>query len=203
MTGCLPTIPRSRRFPARLPSLETRRLVLRPPQRRDAMAIASALGDFAVARMLPRVPFPFFRQDAHDWLSGMREGVGANGFAFAVVLDDEMVGVVGFDRAENGFRLFYWLARSYWGQGLMSEAVSAALIWAFDAGAAAVVESGVLADNPASLALQRRLGFQVTGLEEMFTLARNACVNRIETRLAKADFRPAAGGVPAAYRHVV
>ena len=51
--------------------------------------------------------------------------------------------------------------------GLMSEAVSAALVWYFAAVPDGVVHSGVLSDNAASMRLQQKLGFAVVGLGEV------------------------------------
>ncbi len=56
------------RRPGPCPVIATARLVLRPHRPSDAEAIAQSLGDFAVTRMLARVPAPYDRQDALDWL---------------------------------------------------------------------------------------------------------------------------------------
>ena len=183
--------------------LETRRLLLRAPQRTDAASIARALSDYEVSRMLARVPSPYLPEDATDWLSGLSHGLGDECFAFMLVCDGEVVGNVGFDWRERGLEIGYWLARAHWGQGLMSEAVSAALIWYFEAVPGGEILSGVLSDNPASLRLQEKLGFAVTGLSEIFSLARNASQRRIETRIDATCFTPVAAAMPAAYRHVL
>jgi RimJ/RimL family protein N-acetyltransferase len=46
-----------------------------------------------------------------------------------------------------------------------------------------VVHSGVFADNPASLRLQEKLGFRMTGCSEVFSFARNTMVTHVETML--------------------
>ena len=132
-----------------------------------------------------------------------RTSAGGDSFAFAVTLEGTPIGCVGFDRRADGLEIGYWLDRRYWGRGLMSEAVSAALIWSFAAQPGGFVRSGVLSDNPASLRLQQKLGFTVVGMSEAYPLARSRSQPRIETRLDAAAFRPVPGGVPAAYRHVV
>ena len=55
-------------MPGPCPVITTERLVLRPHKLSMRPAIAESLGDFKVARMLARVPQPYDRQDALDWL---------------------------------------------------------------------------------------------------------------------------------------
>ena len=190
-------------MPQRLPALETRRLVLRAPRAADADAIAAGLADYEVARMLLRVPRPYFRQDALDWIGGRPNGIGEAGFAFAVTCEGNAIGVVHFDLRARGVELGYWLDRRCWRRGLMSEAVSAAVGWYFAAVRGGCIRSRVLSDNAAALRLQRKLGFAVTGLSETFALARNCSQPLVESQLDADGFIPVAGSAPAAYRHVV
>lgn len=173
-----------------LPVLSTGRLVLRAPLDIDAPALAAGLSDYAVASMLARVPAPYLLADAVDWLASMTRGRSAEGFAFAVTLDGKAVGVVGFDWRGTDLHVGYWLARSYWGRGIMSEAVSAALSWHFAEEPGGTLVSGVFTDNRASLALQNRLGFAITGLGEVFCQARNRSQSHIETMVDAARFVP-------------
>lgn len=180
---------------AALPRLATRRLVLRAPALADADAIAESLADYAVASMLARVPSPYLRQDAVDWLETMPEGIGEGGFAFAVTVAEVPVGIVGFDRRDTGLQVGYWLDRRHWRRGIMSEAVSAALSWYFEREPDAVLGSGVFTDNRGSLALQNKLGFAITGLGEIFSVARNRSHSHIETMIDARRFIPIADQV--------
>jgi RimJ/RimL family protein N-acetyltransferase len=45
------------------------------------------------------------------------------------------------------------------------------------------VHSGAFSDNPASLRLQEKLGFRMTGCSEIFSFARNTMVVHIDTAL--------------------
>lgn len=175
----------------RIPVITTQRLVLRAPRLADADAIAESLGDFAVARMLARVPSPYFREDAVDWLEAQDEGVGPDGCAFAVTRGDRLVGVIGFDIRAGEPHFGYWLGRPHWRRGLMGEAASAVLAWYFEEAPNGILRSGVFTDNPASLALQRKLGFAETGLSEIFCVARNCSQRHVETMLDVARFRRA------------
>ena len=46
------------------------------------------------------------------------------------------------------------------------------------------VHSGVFVDNPASLKLQEKLGFRITGCTEVYSFARNTMVPHVETVLS-------------------
>lgn len=168
--------------------IETTRLVLRPHRLSDAGAIADACADHEVNRMLTRVPVPYHRQDALEWLLRLTVGEGRNR-VYAITPDGEThIGVVALELRGGCWHLGYWLDRSAWGKGHMSEAVRAVLETFFDAAPDETVFSGVFADNPASLRIQQKTGFTITGCKEIFSLSRNRMVPCIETRLRGADF---------------
>ncbi len=173
--------------------LITRRLTLRPPLEVDADDVALHLSNWNVTRMLARVPFPYDRQDALDWLKRC-ELAGDEKITFTIHRE-RLIGVVGIEDRGNGPVLGYWLAEQWWGQGYMTEAAGAVLGYFFAKRPEAKILSSVFADNPASLALQRRMGFQVTGGGEQFSSARQAMVGDIHTELTARQFTGCAGAV--------
>ncbi|MCF3641360.1 GNAT family N-acetyltransferase [Rhizobium sp. TRM95111] len=178
--------------PGPCPTLTTARLVLRPHRASDAEAIAQSLGDYQVARMLARVPVPYDRQDAAEWLNLVTTGF-IPGWAFAVTTGDDVhVGCVSIEMRGDAWHLGYWLNRFYWRRGYMSEAVRAVSGRFLMRVPGTDIHSGVFADNLASLKVQQACGFRVAGCGEIFSVARNALVPHIETRLSPGDFRPAA-----------
>ena len=178
--------------PGACPTISTARLLLRPHRASDADVIAQSLGDFQVARMLARVPVPYDRQDAAEWLNLVTAGL-LPGWALAVTTGDDVhIGCVSLERRGGEWHLGYWLNRFFWRRGYMSEAVHAAAGRFLMRMPGTEIHSGVFADNPASLKVQAASGFRVTGCGEVFSLARNAMVPHIETRLSPGDFRPAA-----------
>ena len=171
-------------------TLRTDRFILRQPQLGDAEAIARYLNDFEVAGNLARVPFPYHLSDARAWLRMRRPDLPPEETNFAIDLPDRgLVGQVGFHRGPGGPIIGYWLGRPFWGQGLMSEAVSASLDWLFSATRTDVVYSGVFHFNAASLAIQTKLGFIETGRSSLLCLARGAEVEHIDTELTRTRFQ--------------
>ncbi|WP_018235904.1 GNAT family N-acetyltransferase [Ensifer sp. BR816] len=175
--------------PGPCPVIETARLRLRPHRLSDAAAIAESLGDFQVSRMLARVPAPYDLEDAFDWLNRQTASVLPD-WTFALTTgDDVQIGCVGIELLKGEWHVGYWLNRFYWGKGLASEAVHAAVERFFRRMPDAVLHSGVFADNPASLKVQEKVGFRITGCSQIYALARNSMVAHIETRLTAEDLR--------------
>ena len=169
--------------PGPCPAITTARLALRPHRMSDADAIAQSLNDFQVSRMLARVSSPYDRQDAAEWLSVATTDL-FEGWALAITAGDDVhIGCVSFERRRGEWHLGYWLNRFYWRRGYMSEAVSAVLERFSRRMPETAVHSGVFADNPASLKLQEKLGFRMTGCSEIYSFARNTMVTHVETML--------------------
>lgn len=173
--------------------LVTRRLTLRPPIEFDADDIALHLANWNVSRMLSRVPFPFDRTDALEWIARCNSA-GNPDLAFTIHRE-RLIGAIGIAEMADRPRLGYWLAEDHWGQGLMGEALGAVLGHLFAKQPEISVNSTVLADNTASIRLQQRLGFRIVGAGESFSSARQALVPAIRTELAGAEFRGMAGKV--------
>ncbi len=175
------------------PVIRTARLTLRPHRIGDADAITGSLSDFAVTRMLARVPVPYHRQDALDWLVPRASGLlGDWALAITEGDDDVHIGTVGIELRHDRWHVGYWLNRYYWRRGFMGEAVAAALERFSRRMPGENIHSGVFVDNPASLKLQEKLGFRITGCAEVFSFARSTMVPHVETLLLPGDLRTSA-----------
>ncbi|WP_244475122.1 GNAT family N-acetyltransferase [Rhizobium sp. Leaf341] len=172
------------------PVIRTPRLTLRPHAFSDAPAIAASLCDHDVVRMLLRVPQPYHLGDAREWLQAEAHAGDA---WHAAITDkgDGHIGMVSIERQRNGWHLGYWLNRQAWGRGFMGEAAYALIEAFFRQRPECVLLSGVLADNAASLKVQAKLGFAITGISDVYVPARGRTVNRIETQLTRDGFAPA------------
>ncbi len=130
-------------FPERLrmpatPVLESERLVLRPLRQGDAPAIQRGFDDWEVVKHLnAKVPWPYPADGAATHLrEALAEIAARTKCLWAITLkggDDELIGVIdlwaddGLTRTQRGF----WLARPYWGSGLMTEAAERVTEFAF------------------------------------------------------------------------
>jgi RimJ/RimL family protein N-acetyltransferase len=141
--------------------IDTPRLKLRPTRRQVARRVADRAAHFDVARMTVRIPHPYTDEQAQGFITRMGE---PGRFAIEHA-QDGLVGVLGFHDTDRfgAPELGYWLGRPYWGQGLATEAVSAALVWARDEWGRKVVRAGHFADNDASANVLIKSDFLYTG----------------------------------------
>lgn len=170
-------------------TLHTRRLTLRQPVPADAERLARFLDNFAVAGNLSRVPYPYRLADAKAWLRTWRPDRPAGETGFTIDLPGEgLIGHVGFHQDQEGVVIGYWLGEPYWNRGLMTEAVAGALDWYFATTGAPTLASGVFHFNRASLAIQKKLGFNEIGISHRLCLARGEEVRHIDTELRREDW---------------
>jgi len=167
----------------------TPRLRLRPPVATDHAALALALGHWRVVRWLARVPFPYRTADAERFVAATAGDLAARRALPLLIFDrDGLAGCVWLDGLGAAPEFGYWLAPSRWGRGYATEAGRAALAFAFASLDAAAIRSGVFEGNDASMAVQRRLGFEISGTRSVFCLARGADLPHIDTVLTRERF---------------
>ena len=165
--------PRSVDFPA---SVDTERLILRPPVRDDASAMFSAYcQDAQVCRYMIWAPHDSLRSTLQfvDRCAALRE----HGKAFSYVLvsrgSGQLLGML--EARPEGTRVGfgYVLARAFWGQGLMPEAVQAMTRLAFAMPQCFRVDATCDVDNRASARTLEKSGFVREGLLARYTVHPN------------------------------
>jgi len=159
--------------------LTTERLCLRPPVAADAEAIFRLVNDWAVVRMLSRLPFPYPKPVADEWIvRAAEELAGGRAYHLAITGQEDgrelLIGCVGLrlDAQRRIGHLGYWVGRKFWGHGVATEAAGRLARWALANLDLDRIEAQVAADNTASAAVLRRIGFQAAGLGREPFLAR-------------------------------
>ena len=150
------------------PELRTVRLVLRPLEPADAPWIAREIARPEVIRMLTSPPYPYALAHAEEWVTQVRTKPGH----WVVEGDGAALGVITCSRDDRGEDLGYWLSRSAWGRGYMTEAARAVAADHFAAGAD-VLTSGYITDNPASARVLTKLGFAPAEVLQRWSNARD------------------------------
>lgn len=147
----------------------------------DFEALHKAVSDFDVVKMLASWPFP-----AEEELTRMRLNSDAakEGKVSAVIVDGVYAGGIGIVDDELG----YFLAKPYWGQGVMSTAVSLKIAEFFSDPKKTVLKSCVFQGNPASARILENNGFQFAKECRDFSKARNSEVIAIHYELLRADW---------------
>lgn len=165
--------------------LKTPRLVLRPPADRDAGPLARLLNNWNVVKDLSKAPYPYTLGDAEAFLDRIRQNETSLGQVFAIAMEDEFCGVISIAPERRGDNLGYWLGEPYWGRGIMTEAGSAVVAEYFRQPQNEVLCSGIVRGNGASLAVQRKLGFEVVGESRIACVARGTEMPGIDTELTR------------------
>ncbi len=168
--------------------LETKRLRLRPLRDDDAPAMARGVNNINVSRNLARVSFPNTLQQSQDFIALQRTFDPATKLCAITFrcAPDELIGVVGYEKNENGeFEFGYWLRECCWKLGIMTEAATALVTHAFTQTEISLLHSSYHLDNPNSGRILRRLGFIETHRAMSFSLAQNREVPVMKTRLTR------------------
>ncbi|MGZ3609543.1 MAG: GNAT family N-acetyltransferase [Ktedonobacteraceae bacterium] len=151
-----------------VPQLETKRLVLREMRPEDAEAIFGIFGDEEVMRYRDMLAFTHL-ESARQLIEQMRSHCELGeethwGITFKG--DDHVVGICGYSwhLGRQFGAIGYDLARHYWKQGIMTEAVQSLLRFGFEVRNLHRVEARVRLGNDASMRLLQKLGFQEEGV---------------------------------------
>ena len=94
----------------------------------DAKNLAEILSNRNILNNLrDGLPYPYTERDAVNYITAMLSADENDTFAYALTVDDKVVGSIGVFRQENihscTAELGYYLAQPYWGQGIMTEAI--------------------------------------------------------------------------------
>jgi len=155
--------------------LETERLLLRPPGRRDIPAIVPLANDYDVAKNLSKLPHPYTVVDAEAFVAQMEEKRAAGtDFTFVITRkpDGVVMGCIGLHLDDGTFEFGYWLGRPYWRLGYATEAARRLVAFAFDDLKAEYVWAGWFHDNPRSGNVLAKVGCQPKSFQKRFSLAR-------------------------------
>ena len=143
----------------------------------DAKDLAAALSNKKVQDNLrDGLPYPYTEQDGKDFISAMLSADENETFAFAITVDNTVIGSIGIFRQENIHRqtaeLGYYIAEEYWGKGIMTEAVKQICKYVFANSDIIRIYAEPFAYNVASCRVLEKAGFQYEG-----TLRSNAVKN--------------------------
>ncbi len=110
--------------------LRTERLLLRPFELSDVDDVLAYASDEEWSRYLQGIPSPYTRRNAEEFVA---RNLLRDQPAFAIVLNGTVIGGINIriDSRTEIAELGYGIAREHWGKGLMPEAASAVIDWAF------------------------------------------------------------------------
>lgn len=151
-------------------ALETDRLALRAFRAPDAAPLHALINDWRVCRTLAGVEYPYGMDKAEAWIAETSSQLAAGTGCHVAITGREngeemLLGGVGIrlDPAAREGRLGYWVGARFWGHGVATEAAGRMARWAMANLDLDRLTATVAVDNPASIAVLRRIGFRPAG----------------------------------------
>ncbi|HHW66469.1 MAG: [ribosomal protein S5]-alanine N-acetyltransferase [Epulopiscium sp.] len=122
------------------------------------------------------LPYPYTEKDAEEFITAMLSVDSSKTFAFAITLDDNVIGSIGIFRCDNihyrTAEMGYYIGESYWGKGYATSAVKQACKYVFEHSDIIRIFAEPFAHNVGSCRVLEKAGFQYEG-----TLRSNAVKN--------------------------
>jgi len=143
----------------------------------DAQDLAKILNNKKIHDNLrDGLPFPYTVSDAQAYISDMLSADRNEKYAWAITVNDVVIGNIGIFREGNVHRLTaeigYYIAEQYWGKGVITWAIKRACRYTFDNTDIVRIFAIPYAFNVASCRALEKAGFVYEG-----TLRKNAIKN--------------------------
>ena len=146
--------------------IETNRLQLIPLSDEHIPAVQAAAADRDIADTMISIQHPYPDGEAARYIANLEaDRTAGRAFAFAIRAneDDEFCGLIeirDIDREHEQAELSFWLARTAWGRGYMSEVLSAMLRFSFEDLELNRLYAHHMVRNPASGRVLEKNGFK-------------------------------------------
>lgn len=142
---------------------------LRKWREQDAFSIALYANNKKIADNLRNVfPFPYALDDAKQYVAMCTGGDEARQCVRAIVVNGEAVGSIGLFLKDDVYcksaELGYWLGEPFWGNGIVSDAISRICSMAFTQYDIVRIFAEPYADNTGSRRALEKAGFQLEAL---------------------------------------
>lgn len=157
-------------MPSNQPTLETRRLRLRPFGLADAAAVQRLAGAWEVAETTLLIPHPYPDGAAEAWIATHAPSWEA-GTAVTCAITQRatgtLVGCVGLtiDRETTSAELGYWIGVPYWNRGYATEAARALVQCGVEVLGLTLIHAQHFPRNPASGRVLEKIGMRCDGLQ--------------------------------------
>ena len=135
----------------------------------DASRLAEMLNNRNILNKLrDGLPYPYTETDAEEYINSMLMADKNKTFAFAITVDDKVVGSIGVFRCDNihsrTAEMGYYIGEPYWGCGLGTSAVTQVCTYIFENTDIIRIFAEPFAYNTASCRVLEKVGFQFEGL---------------------------------------
>jgi [ribosomal protein S5]-alanine N-acetyltransferase len=118
------------------PELSTHRLTLRKIRLDDVPALLKHVNNKSISDQIINIPYPYSEEDAIARMNFVLQGFkNKERYVFVITLkeNDELIGEIGLhlDKENNSAQFGYWIAETFRGKGIATEATAAILAFGF------------------------------------------------------------------------
>jgi len=153
-------------------NLTTKRLILRDLKLSDNKDIQNNVNNLKISKYLLVVPYPYSLKDAEWFIKDtIRKSKRKKRVSYQLGVEYKnnkgIIGVIGLTSIDNlngTAKIGYWLGEKHWRNGVMSEAVSEIINFAFKKLRLRKISVDAFIHNKASNGLLKKLGFKKEGV---------------------------------------
>ena len=113
------------------------------------------------------LPYPYTEKDAEEYITSVLSADKSKTFAFAITLDDKVIGSIGVFRCGNihsrTAEMGYYISEPYWGKGYATSAVRQTCRYVFENSDIIRIFATPFAHNAGSCRVLEKAGFQYEG----------------------------------------
>jgi RimJ/RimL family protein N-acetyltransferase len=174
--------------------LEGKQIVLRPVHRSDAPSICANAKDREIGRFT-HIPHPYRIQNAYDFIMQTHQRHRKRRVVALGVEEKESGRIIGMislfhiDRPNRHAEVGYWLGKKHWRRGIMAEAISLMLDYAFHEIKLVRVSARVFHPNTASAKLLEKSGFKLEARLRKIAFHRRQWYDDLCYGILKEEFR--------------
>lgn len=160
--------------------LTTERLIIREIGYSDLADLVREANDIDVSQYLLLMPHPYTEQDGRTFIemckSTARQDPRTEYFlGIELIKNHKLAGAIGLhqvDQFQGTAMMGYWLGKSHWRKGYMTEAVDRMIQFSFESLVLRRLNVEAYVENKGSLKIIKRVGFRLEGLSRR----RNRCL---------------------------
>lgn len=176
-----------------LPQLTTDRLILRRIELSDVPSLLKHANNPKIAEQIFNIDFPYTEEQAVARMHFVFEALkNKERYIFAITdkSSNEVIGEIGL-HLDNNYKaeMGYWISEDYWGIGLITEAIAAALHFGFEDIGLNKIFATHFIHNPASGKAMLKNGMIKEAELKDHYFYNNAFQSLVQYRLTKAEYR--------------
>jgi ribosomal-protein-alanine N-acetyltransferase len=163
-------------------------------QPKDAIAYVDHLNEPMIHETTENIPYPYTNEHAIHWIQRHTDIINQYGKPHLLAIRNpqaQLIGSIGIgeinDKHPQVAELGYWLALSYWGQGIMTQAAQVFIHYAFTELPLLRLWTQVFEFNSASRRVLEKNGFKLEGIQRQHMYRDGKLIDNYLYGLLKTD----------------